>query len=56
MVQDQVFVSGVVADPAAQGIAGIPLHAAVGKADGERHESRQVVGTELQTPAAVEHV
>lgn len=47
-----MFVSGVVADPAAQRVAGLRLHAAVGEADGERHESWQVVGAELQTPAA----
>lgn len=49
-----MFVSGVVADPAAQGVTGLPLHAAVGEADGERHQSQQVVGVELQTPATGE--
>lgn len=54
VAQDQVFVSRVVADPAVQGVTRLLLHAAVGKADGECHESCQVVRLELQTPAAGE--
>lgn len=54
MAQDQVFVPRVVADPAVQGVTGLLLHAAVGEADGQRHESRQVAGFELETPAAGE--
>lgn len=49
-----MFVTSVVADPAAQSVARLALHAAVGEADGERHESRQVVGAELQAPVAGE--
>lgn len=48
-----MFVSGVVADPAAQSVTCFPLHTAVGEADCKSHESQQVVGAELQTPAQV---
>lgn len=47
-----MFVSGVVADPAVQSVTRLLLHAAIGEADRQRHESRQVVGAELQTPGA----
>lgn len=43
----QVFVTQVVANPPAQGVARLALHAAVGEADGEGHEGGQVVGAEL---------
>lgn len=44
------------ADPAAQSVTGLRQLAAVGEAGGERHEGRQVVGAELQTPAAGERL